>query len=385
MSVGTTAPRRPRGETKVDIADAAARLFATSDPDSVSMAEIGQQAGVSAAAIYRHYPSKEAVLDAVLLAALERWSSVADGTLDQIVTASVDLALGDPGQLTTYLRERRRATPEVAARLRETQRLLFGRWRRAILEDRPGLSDADVVMREQAVQGVLTSLVTGHHSSPMARARTAVSDALLAMLHSEPCPRLEPAVPRTSTWTPPVTRRDEISAAALALFAQRSFHQVGVADIAEAVGMAGPSLYEHVSSKSEILLDAFDRAGAIVVAGLHTAIRDARDADDAVGRIIAAYVDTAFEQADLIAVTAREGLSIPEADRPRLARRRRDNTERTAAVLLELRPERGAAETRLVARGMLSVVQSLVRVRRHHDVARAHAAHLARAFAVGSP
>ena len=43
-------------------------------------------------------------------------------------------------------------------------------------------------------------------------------------------------------------------------------------EIGEAVGMSGPSLYQHVTGKADILLDAYDRAGAFVVAGAAAAV-----------------------------------------------------------------------------------------------------------------
>jgi AcrR family transcriptional regulator len=48
-------------------------------------------------------------------------------------------------------------------------------------------------------------------------------------------------------------RRAEITAAAARFFAEHSYHTVGMREIAEAVGMRGASLYNHFSSKEEML------------------------------------------------------------------------------------------------------------------------------------
>ncbi|WP_131565146.1 TetR/AcrR family transcriptional regulator [Streptomyces sp. KM273126] len=48
-------------------------------------------------------------------------------------------------------------------------------------------------------------------------------------------------------------RAAEIRTAALALFAERGYAATTMADIGAAVGMRGPSLYKHVSSKQELL------------------------------------------------------------------------------------------------------------------------------------
>lgn len=58
-----------------------------------------------------------------------------------------------------------------------------------------------------------------------------------------------PDHPRTITGG----RRAEIAAAAARFFAEHGYHTVGMRDIAEAVGMRGASLYNHFSSKEEVL------------------------------------------------------------------------------------------------------------------------------------
>lgn len=59
-----------------------------------------------------------------------------------------------------------------------------------------------------------------------------------------------PAPPRRTTG---LRRRVEIVAAAARLFAQQGYHTVGMREIAEAVGIRGASIYNHFSSKEEIL------------------------------------------------------------------------------------------------------------------------------------
>ncbi|MFJ9627373.1 TetR/AcrR family transcriptional regulator [Streptomyces sp. NPDC101175] len=67
----------------------------------------------------------------------------------------------------------------------------------------------------------------------------------IAPLHlaSEPAPKKKPS------------RRDEIVTAAAQFFAERGYHDVGMRDVAEAVGIRGASLYNHFKSKEEILFE----------------------------------------------------------------------------------------------------------------------------------
>ena len=53
-------------------------------------------------------------------------------------------------------------------------------------------------------------------------------------------------------------RRRELIAAAARLFAARGYYAVTVDDIGEAVGLTGPALYRHFSSKEALLVAVFD-------------------------------------------------------------------------------------------------------------------------------
>jgi AcrR family transcriptional regulator len=64
------------------------------------------------------------------------------------------------------------------------------------------------------------------------------------------------SVERPAAARPPAItggRRAEITAAAAGFFAEQGYHTVGMREIAEAVGMRGASLYNHFSSKEEML------------------------------------------------------------------------------------------------------------------------------------
>ena len=167
------------------------------------------------------------------------------------------------------------------------------------------------------------------------------------------------------------------------LFAERGFRGVGMGDIGEAVGMSGPSLYEYVDGKADILLDAYDRAGAFVTAGMAAAVAAATSASDALDRLVCSYVEVAFDHVDLIVVTSREGAPLPAADRPRLARRRRDVHEQWAAVVRELRPDVPVGDARTLVRSALASVSALARQRRDDSPTIEATTALVRAFLVG--
>jgi AcrR family transcriptional regulator len=381
------------GSTKRDIVVEAAALFAERGFSAVSVQEIGARVGITGGAIYRHYASKDAVLHAVLIDTIERWLAVArdaerDGAgpqIERLVEASVQLVVDSPGLLATYVRERPRVERSVRHELAEYERQLFDRWAAAILTARPGLSRRDIVVRQQAINGVLSSLAERPALIAHPRLRMLTSEGLVAVATAPVGGRQSEVNEPRRAWTTPVPRREQIIATAMRLFAQRGYHGVSMDDIGNAVGMAGPSLYEHVAGKADILLDAYDRAGAFVIAGAAHALAGARSASDALDNLIASYVEVAFAHDDLVIVTSREGAALPASERPRLARRRRDLHEHWSVVLRELRSDVAAGDARTLVRSTLALVNALARQRRDGSPSVGETVSLGRAFLTGSP
>jgi AcrR family transcriptional regulator len=194
-------------------------------------------------------------------------------------------------------------------------------------------------------------------------------DNLLTLaLHAVVVTPAPSAVPRAvvhhPSWTPPVSRRDEILTAALALFRQHGYSGVGIDQIAEAVGLAGPSVYGHFPSKLDILMDAYYRATAAVDVGAEAALRQAGSADDALSGLACSYVEAAFANVDFLIVAGRELHSIPEAERPRLARRRRAIRDTWTAVLRQVRADLTDGEARVLVNRVMQLMVNVTENRR---------------------
>jgi AcrR family transcriptional regulator len=118
VTVGTGS--RPRGAGRAQLHETALRLFARDGVDGTSLQAIADEMGVSKAAVYYHYKTKDELILGVLAPLLAQISAIAErvgaqrgrqGRLDTLVTGLVDLAvdnhdrfaviIGDPyvGQL----------------------------------------------------------------------------------------------------------------------------------------------------------------------------------------------------------------------------------------------------------------------------------------------
>jgi AcrR family transcriptional regulator len=137
-----------------DFIAAAARLFSACGYHSVGINDISAELGLSGPAIYRHYPSKEALLVAVLDEAItshleEVRDIVSSGstpreTLDAIVDHHIKFAYGEIENIVTW-RTEFRSLPEADRHyLRYLQRLYIDEWVRTVRSVRRDLTDDQV-------------------------------------------------------------------------------------------------------------------------------------------------------------------------------------------------------------------------------------------------
>ncbi|MBE0409947.1 MAG: TetR/AcrR family transcriptional regulator [Anaerolineales bacterium] len=105
--------------------------------------------------------------------------------------------------------------------------------------------------------------------------------------------------------------RDEILMAAAQVFNQKGYHAASMQDIADSVHLQKASLYHHVSSKQEILLELLNRALELLIERLHTVIEQPVLPDKKLRYAIRTYLETLVEFHDLSAVLILEHRSLP--------------------------------------------------------------------------
>lgn len=113
------------------------------------------------------------------------------------------------------------------------------------------------------------------------------------------------------------SRREAILIEAAKLFACNGFTSVSMDDVGAAVGIAGPSVYNHFPPKSDILAAAMFRGDEWLRMGMTQAFARATDERDALRRLLRSYAAFAFENPDLIQLLISEAVQLPEPDRHR--------------------------------------------------------------------
>src|ERR687895_246017 len=104
-----------------------------------------------------------------------------------------------------------------------------------------------------------------------------------------------------------MSRHAEILETAARLFRERGFHGVGVDEIGKQVGISGPALYRHFSSKDEILATLLNEAMDKIAVETQGIFDEPRDELDFLVRHHARFVVNNLE---LVAIYAHEHRSL---------------------------------------------------------------------------
>lgn len=161
------APRRRDPDRRARILTAAAELAARHGFHTVGMADIGAEAGIVGSGVYRHFPSKDAILVALLDRVMDR---IADGAaeivasapdgpaaLTSLVRAHIRVALDDRAVLAVYHREVHTLPAEERGRLRRRQRHYLEDWVHLLAPLRRDLADAELRLAVHAAIGAIQS------------------------------------------------------------------------------------------------------------------------------------------------------------------------------------------------------------------------------------
>jgi AcrR family transcriptional regulator len=155
------------------------------------------------------------------------------------------------------------------------------------------------------------------------------------------------------------SRREQILRAAAQLFAERGARAVGVDDVGAAVGVTGPAIYRHFTSKDAMLAEMLVRISEHLLAG--GTERVAGVGDDPVAQLralIAFHVDFALDNPALITVQDRDLTSLPDADAAQVRRLQRRYVEVWVTVLARLHPGADAATCRARAHAVFGLINS---------------------------
>jgi AcrR family transcriptional regulator len=198
----------------------AAELFAARGFHGVSVSDIGAACGVSGPALYRHFPSKDAMLAEMLVSISEELLEVGrhrvaeangpDRALDGLVDWHLEFALHNKPLIVVQDRDWASLPDEAKERVRTLQRAYVELWVAQLQERQPGLTPARARAAVHATFGLLNSTPRSSRLPEQEMAgllRAMALGALTADLGAQPGSTHPGAQPSTEPGSGPGTPR----------------------------------------------------------------------------------------------------------------------------------------------------------------------------------
>ncbi|NGO74144.1 TetR/AcrR family transcriptional regulator [Streptomyces sp. YC504] len=364
---------RPR-DRKARILAVAMELFHRHGYAATGMEDIAAAAGVTAGALYRHFPGKRELLGRALAHGLdELLTELGTATdLPHLLEAAAHFTLDRRGTTVLWEREARHLSDTDRSEV-ERGHAQAAHGVTAALRAAEGerASGRDLGLVAWACLAVLAS--PSYHHTTLTRPRF---DELLVSAAAAVCrtdvrrPPSAPGLPVPVAGILPSTRHEALLAAALPLFSAHGFDGVGLEDVARAVGMSRAAVYAHYDSKADLLMATLRRESEAAWYALNRALAESASAAEALERVLRAYAASA---------TASRGLSgLLVSEVPRLPDEQRESAHRTqlayvaewVALLRACRPELDECAARVAVHASLTLVNVVSRrpeVRRHAD------------------
>ncbi|WP_298442173.1 TetR/AcrR family transcriptional regulator [Gordonia sp. (in: high G+C Gram-positive bacteria)] len=172
--------------------------------------------------------------------------------------------------------------------------------------------------------------------------------------------------PTTRRGQAKAARRGELLAAAARQRARRGFVAVRLEDIGAEVGISGPAMYRHFSSKNdvldELLLDISER----LQTGGDEVVARGGSPDEVLRRLVEFHIDVLVTKPDLIAIQDRDLHSLSADARHRVRTLQRRYVETWVSVLVDAAAAAGRAlpaeEARVRAHATFGLLNSSPRL-----------------------
>jgi AcrR family transcriptional regulator len=346
------AETRP-GVTADTVLDAALTLFAERGYHGTAVSQIAASLGIRTASLYNHMRSKQDLLEAIVGRTL-------DGVLDDFWTAVGDLS--DPVERlrrairvyalrhATHRREalvvNRDTTslPEPArTRMRERRRD-HERAVRAIISDGVGTGDFHVdspALASFAILEMCVSIARWFRDDGPRTAEQVAEEYTDFALRIAGFPPIRGGAGRAENSRGLIARTGErttvkseaVLDAALTLFAERGYHGTSLSQIAGALELRVPSLYNHMRSKHDLLLTIVDRTVTGVLDDFRLATAGRTDPLDRLRQATLVYALRHATRRREAIVVNRDTTSLDEPHRAAMQALRREHEHALRGII----------------------------------------------------
>lgn len=112
--------------------------------------------------------------------------------------------------------------------------------------------------------------------------------------------------------------RADVVTAAGRLFAERGYHGTSMRDLGKELGLLGSSLYSHVESKQDLLVEVVEEGARLFGASADAALAQGGSADEVLVRLIDGHVDVVLDNRDVARTFLNEANMLDDSHRRRV-------------------------------------------------------------------
>ncbi len=367
--------RRPK-DRKAQIARASAEAFSALGYHTVSMEAIASRVGISAAGLYRHYPSKyDLFRDAVLALGEQLVECTAfaddgpadDETLHRLIAALIDTALANRESGGLYRWEARYLRGDDQATLDGQMRTVHRRIHLPLTALRPELTSRQRWTLSTSMLSVIGSIVDHHAKLPAIHIRAVLAEIATAISTADlPDPSSSEGRPRRRSSGVDPSKYEALLTESVKLFNRKGYRDTTMEEIGLAVGMPTSGIYRYFSGKNDILSAIYRRAADRLSSEASSILGSLADPEEALTALIDAYVKRSFDHPELAFVYYTERINMAPADQKILRNLQRATVESWVRLVVAIRSDWTVGQARFAVHAAMAVVIDVGRLV-HYD------------------
>ncbi len=112
--------------------------------------------------------------------------------------------------------------------------------------------------------------------------------------------------------------RADVVATAGRMFAEKGYHGTSMRDLGKELGLLGSSLYSHIDSKEDLLVEVVDEGARLFLDSADKAMAVEGTAGERLRALIAGHVDVVLEHQDVVRTYLNEARMLDEGHRSRV-------------------------------------------------------------------
>jgi len=154
-----------------------------------------------------------------------------------------------------------------------------------------------------------------------------------------------------------VRSRDDVVRTAGKLFAERGYHGTSMRDLAAELGLLGSSLYSHITSKEDLLVEVVEKGARLFQSSADAALAKSGTPANRLKALVGGHVDVVLDHLDEVRTFLNEAGALDEVHRSRILAAR----DRYEASYREVLSEMKVANPKLAVIFLLSILNALER------------------------